>query len=531
LGVSAPVATPTALLRASTRRAGRRAAPVFVAVVALSLVYLGTRLVDLAGLPVFYDEADYTVVAIALGRAPLHTNPFLLMTYWGVPPLYTWVAAWPATAAANPLLAARLVSVVVGLVGLPAVLWCGWAVGGRSTGLLAGLFYVVSPFLLFFQRMALVDPLLTTVSAYALAATIEMVRQPHMRAALLLGICLSLAVLTKATGPLLFSLPAVALACTHGQRRQVLRYALVAWVIGAAAELLLFTVSDSGAMVGILSQHHQSASYIRLVVSSLSTIGVTLWVYCTPPVFLLALWGVRTLWRTVEGRVIAAWFVLAGAPFLLVHEGLTSRYLLPMVVPLVVLAARGAVALGVHAGEVRPFRPRHGGQKVRALLAVAAVSMVVVLSAWQDAPIVNDARAAALTPDDRAQYIDRWPAGYAIEEALRVIRRDAQGRALDLVVSSDSRVGNAVITLTIDDGSTRTLVRGLGALTCSTVPRATGRATYIITLRPFDPTLNLGRLGLHLLARVPDEARDAVVDVYAVSSTPSCYTSSLAGAL
>lgn len=127
-----------------------------------SLLFLCSRLLQLTILPVFADEAIYIRWAQLLS----HDSRYLFFALNdGKPPLFVWSLVPALSLFTDPLLAARVVSVVVGFLQM----WVLWALlrissprSSRLPALIAGTVIVLlTPFWFFHQRMALMDGLLT----------------------------------------------------------------------------------------------------------------------------------------------------------------------------------------------------------------------------------------------------------------------------------------------------------------------------------------------------------------------------------
>src|SRR5207302_103776 len=97
---------------------------------------------------------------------------------------------------AAPVFAGRIATVFVGLLGLAGGMALGrFVTKRRSGGLLAGILWLSSPYLFFFERMALAD-----IEAGALAVLLTLFLLPGVRLPrkeLLAGLALGLALLFK----------------------------------------------------------------------------------------------------------------------------------------------------------------------------------------------------------------------------------------------------------------------------------------------------------------------------------------------
>lgn len=528
------------------------------AVALLLAAYVFSRLATLMTLPIFFDEAHYTLSALLIGRDPLHTDPFVEVAYWGVPPLFTWLAALPARLAAEPLLAARLSSALIGLAALLGTWRCARALGGQRLALAAAAFFVLSPYLLLYQRMAMVDGLMTAVSAFGLLCAMRLARDPSMRAAGLLGLCLALACLSKITGPLLFSLPVIAVAAAAPERRRaVVRPALVALLLGLAAGLALLLMPDGASLIAVAGQQQRLAEpFISRTLAQAGIIAQSLWLYVTPPVLLLALVGLRGVRRAPETRVLALWAAASLLPFALMHLGLNPRYLLPSAIPLLLLAARGLLLL-IGGVVVQPFSTQlrlfddrlacdcgrmandgptavglaplrqipatgqlrnpaiHQHRNVYVSVGAALAVLAIVASVAADVPLLVDPAHAAMPPQDHRQYVSGWPSGYALTTALADARRLAHGQPLTLLSSLQNPPGDALEVLLGNDPRIRLLFRDFTTLDRPGALARYPAATFVVVCSPQGQRLDARRAGVHLVARVPNADGIGGVALYA----------------
>lgn len=185
------------------------------------VIYFVTHILGLTALPVFADESIY----IRWAQLITHDN-----AYWffsmndGKPPLFIWALLLPLQTFADPLFAARFLSVLVGAVQLFFMdrLVVAWH-GGWRARVTASIIIISAPFWFFHHRMGLMDSLLTLSLSISLLGLTYLHQQLLKSkqffsakigaAALLAGIGFGLSLLTKT--PALFFSP-VFLLFTYG---------------------------------------------------------------------------------------------------------------------------------------------------------------------------------------------------------------------------------------------------------------------------------------------------------------------------
>jgi len=171
-------------------------------ILGLVTLYFLTRLINLELLPIFSDEgiyirwaktawydASWRFISLTDGRQPLQT--------WATIP---FLKLFPN----SPLFAGRLFSVIFGFFGLLGFLALLFYLFNKKTAFLGGILYILSPFLLLYQRMALADAAVNTFYIYLLLFSILLIKTLRLDIALIFGLIGGLALLTKSTTQLFF---------------------------------------------------------------------------------------------------------------------------------------------------------------------------------------------------------------------------------------------------------------------------------------------------------------------------------------
>ena len=171
-------------------------------ILGLVFLYLLTRLINLELLPIFGDEGIY----IRWAKTAWHDASWRFISLTdGRQPLQTWATIpflklFPDT----PLFAGRLFSVFFGFLGLFGFFALLFYLFDKKTAFLGVLFYIFSPFLLLYQRMALADAAVNTFYIYLLFFSILLIKTLRLDMALIFGLIGGLALLTKSTTQLFF---------------------------------------------------------------------------------------------------------------------------------------------------------------------------------------------------------------------------------------------------------------------------------------------------------------------------------------
>jgi 4-amino-4-deoxy-L-arabinose transferase-like glycosyltransferase len=389
---------------------------------ALVALYLFTRLRGLSLLPIFLDETLHVRWALLVSQGE---KPWDATWKWGRA-LTIWLGALVSPLADDLLLANRLVSVALGVATLLATVEIARRLLGSRAAVVAGLFYVLCPFTLFYDRMALTEAGLSAAFALTLVFSIRLAESGRSLDAVLAGLTMALAVLVKAIGVLVLPIPLATVVVLGGIRERWKPLAL-AYAVGlppVALALRLFVASENAQHMAELFTGGGGAFAARLGQSLLEGAG-WLWTWWTWPLVALAEIGaVVALWRRDRKGLLLA--LLALYPLVAFSAVLTwrmPRYLLPASAPLLVLAASALVRLASWAADqLPPSAPRPARE---GLLAIAAV--LVLLPALQlDRAFWTDPSRAAIPGPDRFQYVLGWPSGYGVRDTVRLVRQELE---------------------------------------------------------------------------------------------------------
>ena len=391
----------------------------------LTVFYLATRLINLTLLPIFTDEAIYIRWSQIALADPAHR---FISLYDGKQPLFVWLNMLTLNLPVDPLVAGRLISVAAGLVSLIGITVLAWRLFGKKVGFLTGLLYVISPFFLFYDRLALYDSLTNAFMIWALLLEVLLVQTLRLDVALLLGFVLGGGLLTKSSAQFaLYLLPASLLLFdwtkTH-RSRHLLKWtglALIAVFIALLFQTIL-RLSPYQYMIGIKNKVFIVSVKEFFVADAWPRFrgnlgGLTNWLtaYFTWPwlvgVLLTLALTLKTHWRKL--LLLLVWFT---GPFLaLTAFGLIlyPRFILFMSFPLLIILAYGL-----------------GQLEIRSIRSIAIYLLVAGYASYFSFQIIFNPISAPLPPADRGQFLVDWPAGYGIKEIVAFLRQEIQTKKI-----------------------------------------------------------------------------------------------------
>lgn len=399
-----------------------------------ALVWL--RIYNPTLLPMYYDEA------LHIERAQrVLSDRTLVMGTEGGKYLQIWILALLLPLTDDPLLVARILSALIGLVaGIGCYLLANHLYRRTDVALVALAFAAFVPHLVFFDRLAMSDGLLSALAVWILLLSLIAVRQARWWPDLALGMCLGMAAATKLTGLIFLVFPLLAAWLWRGGQpwRRVLPRLAIAWLV--AVPWLLPTFFDFSSQAhstmerSWLNPNAQPYPQLAHLAYNSSSIAVTLWHYMTPPITLLALVVAgRVLRRRDNASALLTLAALVPLAFFFSTAGAHKfhpRYILPAFPFLLIMAAHALVTLADWLSRHLPSSSpplRHG------LLVILAL-LVSLPGLRFDYFLLTDPSRLPLLPRDRQVFIDGPLSGYGVVDAAQYLHLQANEMGRIIVV-------------------------------------------------------------------------------------------------
>lgn len=388
----------------------------------LLAVYAITRLTNLTALPIFTDEAIY-IRWSQIGTQDANWR-FISLTD-GKQPMFTWIMMILLRFVhSDPLFVGRLTSVFSGVGTIIGVWVVGYSLFSSRVAWAASLLYLISPFTLLYDRLALYDSMVSMFSVWNLYLGIVLVSTLRFDTALLLGLFLGLGMLNKSSGFLslymlpfllvlfdwkkdklfarllrLFGLITIAAFLSQGVY-SVLRLSPFFHIVGQKDNVFLFSVGEW------LTQP------FRFLVGNLRGMFDWLRSYLTLPIFIAVF--APLFFSTPKWRQRMLLYIWWGAPFVAlatVGKVLYPRFILFMTIPLFIIAADAIV--------------RMWDRIKRPMLRLFFILMLTASSMITSFMIIKDPWNAPLPFSDRSQYLEDWPSGWGIPQVVSFLRNEA----------------------------------------------------------------------------------------------------------
>ncbi len=487
--------------------------------VILILAFL-IRIYNLTLLPVFVDEAIYVRWSQVMAAVPLLR--FLPLSD-GKQPLYMWVLMFLVNRFSDPLFIGRFISVVCGLFTTVGVFALSRELfKSRLAGLASAMIWTLSPFAVFFDRMALVDSMLTALGIWVFYFAILTFRKLNLKYALITGFILGLGMLTKS--PALFMLLMIPFAWFFAERPvrliKLTALTLVIWVIAFG----MYNVQRLDANFHLLASRNLDYVYPygHILSSPLDPLkghlgGIWNYFVLMGPVSLvfLVVFGLLSNFKKFKKEILFL-LILGLVPIFIISEyskAVTSRYILFTIPFFVILGASAFTAFSQKKNQLLKFL---------VWLIAAGFGFQGLLFDYQ---LLTNVEAAPLPHGERNGYLEEWTAGQGIKEIADFLKKEVENiKETDpykpggkIVVGTEGFFGTLPDGLQVYlNGEDKVVVIGVG-LAIQEVPKSLresrdfGNKTYLVVNKSRlagDPD----KMGLKLIQKFdkPPRSRDTM---------------------
>ena len=425
----------------------------------------------------------------------------------GKQPLFMWILMFYVKRISDPLFAGRLLSAVSGIGSMIGLFFLTYYIfKSKLAALFAAILWAISPLSLFFDRMALVDSLLTCLGIWTLFLSLVTADTLRLDIAMITGFVLGLAGLTKS--PALFFAALIPVAVILLKKpKEIFKYVGLLVVIYLIA-FGMYNIQRLGPNFNLLAS--RTGDYVfplsRIFTNPTDPIRYNLpttfsWLFAMGPIglVLLAIIGIIPNFKKYKKYILilGAWFL---APLLFEMEytkSFTLRYILFLAPPLYVFAASA-------------FHKLSG--KWKYVTALAFVIFIVQAGIFDWFLLMNPEKAN-FPQRERSGYFQEWTSGIGIKQAadyIRNIRNENPNKKI--VVGTEGYFG------TLPDGFTmyiqdlpNIIVVGTG-LYMTKIPqplvesKLAGNLTYFI-INKSRLAVDPAKLNLRLIEAFPKEPR------------------------
>lgn len=409
--------------------------------------FLIIRLINLTIIPIFTDEAIYLRWAqIAKNDASWR---FISLTD-GKQPLFVWLTMIAMKFVADPLVAGRLVSVGAGLVSMAAIWWLAWVFfKNKKVSFLASFFYLLYPFAMIYDRMALMDGLVGAFSLLSLCLAVMLAKAPRLDVAMLLGFALAGGILTKTSGFLsIYFLPLTLIL--FDWRRKNRRRRLLTWfglaVLAVFISQLFYGILRLSPFFHMISQKDTTFVYsfqewlehpFNFLWGNLKGLFDWLRRYLTWPWLLLVFSSFFWKKYLKERLFLFGWFLAPFTALALFGRVLYPRFIFFMTLPLLILAAYSF--------------DRLAQRLAKRFLIFGFFILFFAFTLYFNYQILFNPSKAPITFSDKGQYVVSWPSGTGIKEMISLLEEKTSEQSIFIATEGTFGMFPAAIELYLWD--------------------------------------------------------------------------------
>lgn len=364
-------------------------------------LYVFTRTAYILRYPIFNDEAIYVRYGQIMVNNPLQR--FYSVAHSGKQPLVYWLFGLFNRFVEEPLLAARFVSIGFGFITLLVLYVLVWRTGSRRSPLIVGLLYIVCPLAIFFDRLALVDSALTMLYAALCFILVAIPERQWVKKAALLGVLIGTSLWIKSTG-LLFMVASITVMFFMKLRNALLMIAII--IISAS-----IIISPLAFRPEVHRVFEMTSEYVVTSGEFFQSLGnrvlnnvvsfILVYIGYVSPFVLFSVFFMK--WSRVT-RILLWMVIVPTVLVILISRSIHGRYVFFTLPPLLAIAS--------------VFLSQHKKLLIMTLATMAMVSAIL---------IVDPVKYFHLFPKfsvfgtESWQYVDGWPSGYGVREALSYV--------------------------------------------------------------------------------------------------------------
>jgi 4-amino-4-deoxy-L-arabinose transferase-like glycosyltransferase len=416
-------------------------------IVGLVILFLASRLIRLDQFPIFSDEGIY----IHWAKVAWHDAAWRFISLTdGKQPLQTWgtipfLKLFPS----NALLGGRMFAVATGLFALSGMFSLLYYLWGKKAAFIGALLYILTPYFLFYDRMALVDSGVNAFFIWLLFFSLLLAHLRRLDVALLYGMLGGLALLSKSSVKIFIGLAAFApiLFFERNTKKFVQNTTNYASIYGIAVAIavVIYNVQRLSPFFHYVSEKNKTfiltfdelmkdpftvfLSNIRLIPEYVfSEMGIVLGV--------LGLIGLYLLYK--KDRLLAmyltVWLVIPFFIVAFVSKVLFPRYVIFFASLLTILATYFFVQIK---------------NKLYVWIAVVLYALSV---GYFNYTILFDPVHIPFPPIDRGQYVEGWPAGWGVKEIVQYAREKSAEKPVMLLAEGNFGLAGDVLDTHLQPG-------------------------------------------------------------------------------
>lgn len=403
--------------------------------VLLLIFYFITRVFHLTTIPIFNDESIYIRYGLHERLEEVSQHYSLLI---GKEPLMPNLYAISGLLFNNLLFGARLVTVIFGFLTLLGVYKFCKKYFSKKIALTASFLYIICPFILFFDRLALMDSPVSTIAIWSLYFALRLLEIPNIKNALILGGIVGVGFWTKSTSYFYFFLPIIALIFYSVKNKKVDIEKAKFFSISSIVALFIFSLLYFDPLFKNLVEQRKIYSY---GFSFIFTFPIEVWrnnilqlfyyffFLQTPVIFIFGLIGSILLFKKAkpESYFFLFWYFIPMLYMILYGRMPTSRYFL-------VFSVFFIISSSILISKLLDYKKYIG---------FIALAMIVGICSFYNfliylKPFNFQDFLAGPAKADIHQYFHGFASGYGVNEAISYLKEEARAKPIIVIIRNDS---------------------------------------------------------------------------------------------
>lgn len=449
------------------------------AVFLILVAYFFSRFLSLNNFPIFTDEAIYLRWAqIAKNDANWR---FISLTD-GKQPLFVWLTMIAMRIISDPVTAGRIISVLVGAGSILGLIFGGKLLFQKwQIGIIAGFLYLISPFAMVYDRIALMDGLLGMLMIWTLIMEILLVKNLRLDVALLLGGFMGFAMLTKTSGFIsLYLLPFSLVLFDFNKEEKLKRLGkwLCLVLISCLISQMIYSVLRLSPFFHMISQ--KDATFVYPLSEWLkhpftffngNLLGLWSWIigYLSWPLVATIFVSFLAMKFLKEKLLIFSWFIIPFIGLALFGKVIYPRFVFFMTVPLLLLSAETLDKINT--------------VLKKKTLTIFLMVVLFIVPLKTDYELFVNPTQAQIPDADSHQYFNDWPSGWGIKESVNFFKEKAKSEKIAVFTEGTFGLLPAAIELYLVDNP-NVFIKGIWPVPAKPTPdvieKAKTEPTYII---------------------------------------------------
>lgn len=414
----------------------------------LIFIYFLTRIINLEGFPIFSDEGIY----IHWAKIAWHDAAWRFVSLTdGRQPLQTWATIpFLKMFPDNALFAGRLFGAVSGFLGFVGIFTLSYYLFNKQTAYFASILYIITPFFLFFDRLAMIDSLVNAAFIWIFLFSILLINTLRLDLALIFGFASGMFLLAKSSVSLFLGLsvfaPLIGLTKNVQKNIRTIINFFILFTIVIFISVLIYNIQRLSPFLHYVAQKNHT--FVKTFDEFIKTPFSGFWynLKYTPlhtahnlgwTTFIFGLIGFYLIFK--KKRLLSIYFLIwIFFPYMLITfsmKVLYSRYIIFLLSPFVIFSAY----LLNYIFFVK--------KKRSVLLYGLIIIIVYIFTVYFNYTVIFDYKKIPFLSDDKGQYIEGWPSGHGIKEIIEYARLKSKEKPVILLAEGNfGMVGDVLDT-------------------------------------------------------------------------------------